>query len=97
CPFIPVFWNYDPHITQPDLRVRSLVRCMRDVQFLMNRRIILNHDISESSVNTGHIYKEDAVANPEVLKKSGQGHDIIIKTGYEVTDVQKIIPNAVPP
>ena len=54
CPFALNYWNYDPHIAQPDLRNRSLTRPMRDVQFLMNRRIILNHDISESSINTGY-------------------------------------------
>lgn len=97
CPFIPVFWNYDPHISQPDLRVRSLTRSMRDVQFLMNRRIILNHDISESSINTGWMRKENAVQNENDLRYAGQGKDIIIKEGYELADVQKIIPNAVPP
>ncbi len=34
CPFIPVFWNYEPHINYYDLRVRGLVRTMRDPQFL---------------------------------------------------------------
>ncbi len=97
CPFIPVFWNYEPHINYYDLRARSLVRTMRDPQFLMNRRIILNHDISESSINSGWMRKVGAVANEDNLKKSGQGWDVLINEGYELTDVQKIIPNAVPP
>ena len=97
CPFIPVYWNYDPHIAQYDLRVRSLTRSMRDAQFLMNRRIILNHDISESSINSGWMRKENAVVNEDELRYAGQGKDLIIKEGYELTDVQKIIPNAVPP
>lgn len=97
CPFIPVYWNYDPHVAQYDLRVRSLVRSMRDAQFLMNRRIILNHDISESSINSGWMRKENSVVNEDDLRYSGQGKDIIIKEGYELSDVQKIIPNAVPP
>ena len=97
CPLVPIMWNYDPHISQYDLRVRSLVRSMRDAQFLMNRRIILNHDISESSINSGWIRKENAVVNEEELRYAGQGKDIIIKEGNELTDVQKIIPNAVPP
>src|SRR5260221_1366739 len=29
CPFIPNYWNYDPHINQFDLRSRSLVFAMR--------------------------------------------------------------------
>lgn len=97
CPFIPIYWNYDPHVAQYDLRVRSLVRSMRDVQFLLNHRIILNHDISQSSINSGWMRKENAIVNEEDLRYSGQGKDIIIKEGYELTDIQKIIPNAVPP
>ena len=45
CPFIPVFWNYEPHINYYDLRARGLVRTMRDSNYLMNRQIIINHDI----------------------------------------------------
>lgn len=97
CPFVPIYWNYDPHIAQYDLRVRSLTRSMRDSQFLLNRRIILNHDISESSINSGWMRKENAVKNTEDLRYSGQGKDLIIADGFELTDVQKIIPNAVPP
>lgn len=96
CPFVPIFWNYDPHIAQPNLRVRSLIRPLRDTQFLLNRRIILNHDISESSINTGFKRKENAVVNTDDLKYTGQGKDIIIKDDHEMTDVEKIIPNAVP-
>lgn len=97
CPFVPVYWNYDPQLSYYDLRVRSLVRACRDSQYLFNRRIILNHDISESSINSGWKYKEDAISNPENLRYSGQGKDIVIKTGFEMTDIEKIMPNAVPP
>ena len=96
CPFVPVFWNYEPHINYFDLRVRSLVRTMRSPQFLMNRRIILNHDISEATINAGWKRKVGAVANEDNLKKSGQGWDVIVNEGYEMTDVEKIIPSAVP-
>ncbi len=97
CPLVPLYWNYDPHVSQYDLRVRSLVRSMRDSQYLLNRRIILNHDISESSINSGWLRKENSIVNEDDLRYSGQGKDIIIKEGYELTDIQKIIPNAVPP
>ena len=100
CPFIPVFWDYDPYIAQYNLRVRSLVRYLRDAQFLFNRRIILNHDISESSINSGYLYRENSIANEEVLKFAGQGKDIQVKDDFRdhpLQDVlQKIIPNAVP-
>lgn len=100
CPLIPVYWNYDPHIGQNyDLRVRSLTRSMRDPQFLMNRRIILNHDISESSFNSGFYRRENAIANEDDLRYSGQGKDIIIKDNGQPMEysIQKIQANAVPP
>ena len=96
CPFIPVFWNYDPHINYYDLRVRSLVKSMRDAQFLFNRRVIINHDITEATINAGWKRKVGAVANEDNLKKSGQGWDIIVNEGYEMTDVEKIVPSGVP-
>lgn len=99
CPFIPVFWNRDPHVAQYDLRDRSLTRAMRDVQFLLNRRIILNHDISESSINSGWLRRENAIVNEDELRYAGQGKDIIVKdNGQPLQEsITKIVPNAVPP
>lgn len=96
CPFIPYFWNYDPHINYYDLRVRSLVRTMRDPQFLFNHKVITNNDIASATINAGWKRKIGAVANEDNLKKAGQGWDVIINEGYEMTDVEKIIPSAVP-
>lgn len=96
CPFVPVYWNYDPHINYYDLRVRSLVRTMRDPQFLYNYKIITNNDIASATINAGWKRKIGAVANEDNLKKAGQGWDIIINEGYEMTDCEKIIPSAVP-
>jgi hypothetical protein len=96
CPFVPVFWNYEPHINYYDLRVRSLVRTMRDPQFLFNYKVITNNDIAAATINAGWKRKSGAVANEDNLKKSGQGWDVIINEGYEMGDVEKIMPSAVP-
>lgn len=96
CPMVPVFWNYEPHLNYFDLRVRGLIRTMRSSQYLFNHKIITNNDISEATLNNGWMRKSGAVANEDNLKKSGQGYDIVINEGYEMTDVQKIIPTAVP-
>lgn len=96
CPFVPYFWNYDPHINYYDLRVRSLIRTMRDPQFLFNYKIITNNDIASATINAGWKRKVGAVANEDNLKKSGQGWDVLINEGYELTDCEKIIPSAVP-
>lgn len=96
CPFVPVFWNYEPHNNYYDLRVRSLIRTMRDPQFLFNYKVITNNDIAAATINAGWKRKSGAVANEDNLKKSGQGWDVIINEGYEMSDVEKIIPSAVP-
>jgi hypothetical protein len=96
CPFIPYFWNYEPHINYYDLRVRSLIRTMRDPQFLFNYKIITNNDIAAATINAGWKRKVGAVANEDNLKKAGQGWDVVINEGYEMTDCEKIIPSAVP-
>jgi hypothetical protein len=95
-PMIPVFWNYEPHINYYDLRVRSLIRTMRDPQFLFNYKVITNNDIVSATINAGWKRKVGAVANEDNLKKSGQGWDVIINDGYEMTDCEKIIPSGVP-
>lgn len=97
CPLIPVFWNYNPEINQYDYRSRSLVRCMRDSNFLFNRRVILNHMISEGNINAGWKRKSGAVANEDNLRKTNTSYDIVINEGYELSDIEKIRPNEVPP
>lgn len=96
CPFIPNFWNYEPHINNHDLRSRSLIFPMRSPQFLFNYKIITNNDIASSTINSGYKRKSGAVANEENLKQVNSGWDIIINEGYEMTDIEKIIPTAVP-
>lgn len=96
CPFIPYFWNYEPHIDYYDLRCRSLIRTMRDPQFLFNYKIISNNDLAAAVINSGYKRKSGAVANEDNLKKTQAGFDIIINEGYEMTDVEKIVPTAIP-
>ena len=96
CPFVPNYWNYEPHISHAGLRSRSLIFAMRSPQFLFNYKIIQNNDIAAATINAGWKRKSGAVANEDNLKKAGQGWDIIVNEGYEMTDVEKIIPSAVP-
>jgi hypothetical protein len=96
CPFVPVFWNYEPHINHYDLRVRSLIRTMRAPQFLFNYNVITNNDIKSATINAGWKRKIGAVANEDNLKKAGQGWDVIINEGYDMTDCEKIMPSGVP-
>ena len=96
CPFIVNYWNYNPELQMYDYRVRSLVRAMRDPQFLYNYKIINNNDIATATINAGWKRKAGAVQNEDNLKKVGQGWDVVINEGYELSDVEKILPSAVP-
>lgn len=95
-PAIPYFWNYDPHIPDYRLRTRSLIYPMRSPQVLFNYKVITNNDIAAAVINSGWKRKVGAVANEDNLKKTQAGWDVLINDGYEMTDVEKIQPTAIP-
>lgn len=90
------YWNYEPHQTDYGLRDRSMIYAMRSPQFLFNHKVITNNDIAAATINSGYKRMYGAVANEDNLKKANQGYDIVINQGYQMTDVEKIIPTAVP-
>jgi hypothetical protein len=97
-PFAPVWAYYEPHLSQPfSLRVQGVVRGLRDAQYLFNHRRRVELDILESQVNSGWIYKENALVNPKDVFMSGQGRGLAIKAEAQITDVQKIMPSDIPP
>lgn len=95
-PFVPIFWNYEPYLDMYELRSRGLIRTMRDPQYLFNLKVAQNNDIVSSIINSGWKRKEGAVVNEDNLKKTGGGWDIIINQANQMTDVEKIIPSALP-
>lgn len=96
-PFIPVFAYYNPQIPYFENRVCSVVRGLRDSQFLYNRRKIIELDILESQINSGFIYKENALVNPKDVFLSGQGRGLALKEEAQMTDVQQIQSPQIPP
>ena len=96
CPFIPMYFDYEPWQSQPQLRNRSLVTYLRSTQYLFNRRIILNHSISEISINSGFKYKEGSLVNEETMDLGNQFQNIIMKRSAEMSDCEKINATEVP-
>lgn len=94
-PMTPFYGYYNPELTNFSLRHQGLVRSMRDAQFLYNRTLINTADQIESQVNSGWKYKENAVVNPEDLKKGGNGINVKVAKNANMSDVEKIAP--VPP
>lgn len=96
-PFVPVWAYYEPQIPYFPLRVQGIVRGLRDAQYLYNRRRVLELDILESQINSGWIYKENALVNPKDVFLEGQGRGLALKANAQMSDVQKIAPAQVPP
>lgn len=96
-PFVPVMGYYTPELTEYSYRIQGMVRGLRDSQFLYNRRREIELDILESQVNSGWIYKENALVNPKDVFLSGQGRGLALKEEAQMTDVQRIEAPQVPP
>lgn len=96
-PFVPVWAYYEPQIPYFPWRVQGVVRGLRDAQYLYNRRRIIELDILESQINSGFIYKENALVNPKDVFLQGQGRGLAVKAEASVADVVPITAPQVPP
>jgi hypothetical protein len=96
-PFVPVIGYYNPMMPYFYSRIQGICRSLRDPQVLLNRRIILSADMLESQVNSGWIFKENAVVDVKHLFQTGQGRVIPIKEEAQMTDILPIQPPQVPP
>ena len=96
-PFIPVWAYYEPQIPYFPWRVQGVVRGLRDSQYLYNRSRITMLDVQESQINSGWVYKENALVNPKDVFMSGQGKGLALKAEAQITDVQRIEPPQIPP
>lgn len=96
-PFVPVFGYYNPQMPYFPWRIQGMVRGLRDSQFLYNRRKQIELDIFESQLNSGWIYKENALVNPKDIFMAGQGKGIALKEEAAMTDVQQIQSPVLPP
>lgn len=96
-PFVPMFAYYEPQMPYFPWRIQGVVRGLRDAQYLYNRRKAIELDILESQINSGWIYKENALVNPKDVFLSGQGRGLALKDEAQMTDVQQIIAPQIPP
>ena len=95
-PFVPVWCYYNPQIPYYPLRIQSITRGLRDSQYLYSRSRINMLDIQESQINSGWIYKENALVNPKDVFLSGQGKGLALKAEAQMTDVMRIEPPQIP-
>jgi hypothetical protein len=95
-PFVPVFAYYNPQMPYFPWRIQGVVRGLRNAQYLYNRRKIVELDILESQINSGFKYKENALVNPKDIFLSGQGRGLALKDEAQMSDVEQIVPPAIP-
>ena len=95
-PFVPVLGYYNPMMPYFYSRIQGICRSLRDPQILFNRRVILSADAAESVVNSGWIFKENAVVDVKHLFQTGQGRIIPLKEESQMTDIQQITPPSIP-
>jgi len=95
-PFVPVLCYHEPDIQNYAYRQQGVVRGLRDSQYLYNRRKIIELDILESQINSGHKYKVGAVTDEACFRQTGQGFLIPINDTHEMTDVERIDPPNIP-
>ena len=97
-PFVPVVTYFTPQVPYFPFRTQGMVRGLRDAQWLYSRRKVIELDILESQINSGWIYKENALVNPaDVFNLNGQGKGLCLKEDAQMTDVQQIQSPQIPP
>ncbi len=96
-PFVPVLGFYNAMMPYFYNRIQGICRSLRDPQLLYNRKIILAADLQESVLNSGWIFKENAVIDVKHLFQTGQGRVIPLKADAQMTDIQQIQPPQIPP
>lgn len=95
-PFVPVFGYFEPDVYTFPLRIQGIVRGLRDVQYLYNRRKVIELDYVESLAGNGYIYKEDSLIDPDAPMKTGNGRMIRLKSDADMGDFQSIPVNDLP-
>lgn len=96
-PFIPLLGYFNPDLPYYSNRIQSVMRNLRDAQYLYNRRKGIELAQLESTVNTGWKFKEDALVDPRSVYMYGQGRGIALKKNASMDDVQQIPAPVVPP
>jgi hypothetical protein len=94
-PYVPMFAYFSPDTPYYAYKFRGVVRDLRDVQYLFNRRKVADLDILEAQ-QQGLKVKKGALVTPEDSLNQGNGRVLTIDDNYQMDDVQPmpIVPPA---
>lgn len=97
-PFVFFCGHFDPEIQDADLRIQSLVRCMREPQQSFNKLMSQTVDIIESQINAGKKVREGSLLDPKSAYQAGQGVVLWVKKNAGPIDeaIKEIQPANIP-
>lgn len=96
-PFVPCHAYFNPELIDFGMRCQGVVRALRDPQFLYNHRMTVQSATLNSQLNSGYLYKENALVDAMDLQKKGVGGSIALKDDAQMTDVRELLPPHVDP
>jgi len=85
-PFVPIFAYFRPELTTYSGRIQGLVRSMRDPSYFYNIRKKLELEGLTKQINTGLLYKPDALVDINDVNKTGEGKNVAIKSEFAMQD-----------
>jgi len=87
-PYVPMLGFWEPEERTSNLRLQSLIRCVRDPQDETNKRRVKMLDLLDTQISSGFKAEENAVVDPSALYQAGQGRVIFTKVGK----FEKVMP-----
>lgn len=96
-PFVGSYGFFNTIMPSVYNRIQSVAYSLRDAQILYNQRVTLTSDYIQSVVNSGWIFKENAILDVNHLFQTGNGRIIPVKREANIaTDVVQIQPPPIP-
>jgi len=89
-PFVPIITKFNPEIQDYSLKIRGLMRELRDSQFIYNRLRTAQLVTVDAQSNVGYIVKETSMVDTNEILKPAPLKLIRLKKNADVSDVQLI-------
>lgn len=96
-PMVPMLCYHEPDLQSYAWKITGKVRCLRDIQWLYNRRKVIELSILESQTTSGWIFPVDSVVDPKAFRQTEEGCLIPLKVGHSASELQRIEAPSIPP
>lgn len=87
-PFIPIIAKFSPDMADYSLKIRGLMRELRDSQYIYNRLRKDQLTTSDAQSNVGYVVKESSLVNTDEVLKPAPLKLLRLKKGADMGDIQ---------